>query len=129
MKWTRVGDPSWCLPTPRFYRPLKELLHLDERFDILLDRKPSAESHGDFKYLHDTYIVDDSNVEMLHPSQKPLKVVEHIVTCVSPPGGLVLDGFCGSGTTAVACRNTGRRYIAIDISEEFCQIARARCPS
>lgn len=128
MKWTRVGDPAWCLPTPRFYRPLKQLLKLDDQFDILLDREPSntANSRDDFEYKHDTYIVDNANDEMLHPSQKPLAVVEHIVSCIAPVGGVVFDGFSGCGTTAVACKRTGRNWIATDTSLEFCKIAQNR---
>lgn len=81
----------------------------------------------DFEYKHDCYIVDgDREGEMIHPAQKPLSVVEHLVTCMCPKGGLVLDAFCGSGTTAVAARNTGRNFIAFDVSDEFCQISRNR---
>lgn len=127
MKWTRVGDPAWCLPTPRFYKPLKQLLSLDDKFDILLDREPpQSNKRDDFEYRHDTYIVDDKNSDMLHPSQKPLSVVEHLVSCLSPVGGLVFDGFSGSGTTAVACKNTGRNFIVVDVSKEYCEIAKGR---
>jgi DNA modification methylase len=128
MKWTRVGDPAWCLPTPRFYKPLKDILGLDSEFDILLDREPThvANTRDDFSYKHDTYIVDDLNSDMLHPSQKPLSVVEHIVTCISPVGGIVFDGFAGSGTTAVACANTGRQCIVCDVSAEYCEVIKRR---
>jgi hypothetical protein len=128
MKWTRVGDPAWCLPTPRFYKPLKDILNLDGRFDILLDREPAhiANKRDDYEYKHDTYIVDNKNEEMLHPAQKPLPVIEHIVSCISPHGGVVFDGFSGSGTTALACKNTGRNFIATEISPEYCKVARMR---
>jgi len=128
MKWTRPGDPAWCLPTPRFYKPLKELLNLDDTFDILLDREPANVSNQrkDFEYKHDTYIVDDKNEKMLHPSQKPLNVITHLISCLSPKGGLVFDGFAGSATTALACKNTGRNFICVEISEEYCKIARKR---
>lgn len=128
MKWTRVGDPSWCLPTPRFYVKLKEILNLDDRYDILLTRE-SLKPEGcgrDFEYKHDTYVITEQNGKMFHPSQKPLSVIKHIVTCLAPENGIVLDGFSGSGTTAIACKETNRKYIAIDISEEFCEIARTR---
>lgn len=44
----------------------------------------------------------------------------------SNPTDLVLDPFCGSGTTCVAAKMLGRRYIGIDISEKYCEIARQR---
>jgi DNA modification methylase len=127
MKWTRPGDPAWCLPTPRFYKPLKDLLKLDETYDILLTRESATgHSHPDMIYQHDCYVVDNANEKMLHPSQKPLSVVKHIVQCVTPESGLVFDGFSGSGTTAVAARETGRNFMGCEISEEFCKVANSR---
>ena len=127
MKWTRVGDPAYCLPTPRFYKPLKNILNLDNTFDILLTRESNAISQrNDFEYKHDCYIVDNKNEEMLHPSQKPLSVLEHVVQCLCPKDGIVLDAFCGSGTICVAAKNTGRNFIGIEISEEYCKIANKR---
>lgn len=129
MKWTRINDPAWCLPTPRFYRPLKELLKLDDQFDILLHRKPVHEfnKNNNYIYKHDTYIVNDKlKEEKLHPSQKPLNVIEHLASCIAPVGGVIFDGFSGSGTTAIACQNTGRKFIAVEISPEFHKISRKR---
>jgi len=127
MKWTRVGDPAWCLPTPRFYKPLKEILKLDDTFDILLTREPAKDSNRkDYEYKHDTYVVSDKNEVMVHPSQKPLSVLEHVVSCLCPEEGLVLDGFAGSGTTGVACKRINRNFICIEKSEEFCNVARQR---
>ena len=53
------------------------------------------------------------------PTQLPLELVRRIVLCASEPGDLVLDPFNGSGTTGVACVESGRRYIGIDKSETF----------
>jgi DNA modification methylase len=61
-----------------------------------------------------------------HPTQKPLELAEHFIRLHSLPGDIVLDSFCGSGTTCVAAKKLGRRYIGIDISEEYCEIARMR---
>lgn len=131
MKWTRQGDPAWCLPTPRFYGPLKIMLNLDSRFDVLLDREP-AYNHSlrDFEYKHDTYVVDVAKEGgMIHPSQKPLSVVKHIVSCLSEEGETVFDGFMGSGTTGVACAQTNRNFIGVEISPEFYEIAKNRLSS
>ena len=61
-----------------------------------------------------------------HPTQKPLGVMKWILERYSEPGQLIVDPFCGSGTTCVAAKMLGRRYIGIDISEEYCQIAKDR---
>jgi site-specific DNA-methyltransferase (adenine-specific) len=128
MKWTRPGDWAWCLPTPRFYKPLKELLRLDDRYDFLLTREPSHgyKARRDFAFKHDCYVVDDKNEKMEHPAQKPLSVVTHLVECVTPKGGVVLDAFAGSGTTALAALATDRNFICFEVSEQFCDVARRR---
>jgi len=58
-----------------------------------------------------------------HPVPKPLKLFSEIVGWKE---GLVFDPMVGSGTTCVAAKKLGRRYIGIDISEEYCKIARQR---
>lgn len=62
-----------------------------------------------------------------HPTVKPLAVMEYLCRLTATPtGGIVLDPFCGSGSTGVACATTGRKFIGIDISAEYCEIARKR---
>ena len=61
-----------------------------------------------------------------YPTQKPLGILRRIVRASSPPGGLVLDFFCGSGTTAVAAHEAGRRFIVGDSSDEAIRVTRAR---
>ena len=53
-----------------------------------------------------------------YPTQKPLGIVSRVVRASSPPGGTVLDFFCGSGTTAVAAHQSGRRFIVADQSDQ-----------
>lgn len=60
------------------------------------------------------------------PSQKPLSLLSMLVTACCPPGGVVLDPFCGSGTTLVAACASGRRAIGIDRAPRAIEIARAR---
>lgn len=61
-----------------------------------------------------------------HPTQKPLEIIERMVLASCPPGGLVLDPFMGSGTTAVACARHGRRFIGYEINPAYCALARER---
>jgi site-specific DNA-methyltransferase (adenine-specific) len=56
----------------------------------------------------------------------PEELVELCVLAGSPPGGVVLDPFLGSGTTAAVAKRLGRRYVGIDCCEEYCAMARSR---
>jgi len=62
-----------------------------------------------------------------HPTVKPLKLMEYLCTLTkTPTKGLVLDPFMGSGTTGIACKNTGRDFIGIEKDPEYFKIAEAR---
>lgn len=58
-----------------------------------------------------------------HPTIKPLPIIQQLVEHSSKPGDLVLDCYLGSGTTAVAAQETGRRFIGIEINPRYYQIA------
>lgn len=62
----------------------------------------------------------------VHPTQKPDKLMRRLVAASTNPNDLVLDPCCGSGSTLTAAERLGRRWIGIDISEEYCAIARKR---
>lgn len=62
-----------------------------------------------------------------YPTQKPLPLLELLIRACSPPGGLVLDPFCGSGTTLGAARRCGRDFIGVDRNPDAVKIARERC--
>ena len=64
--------------------------------------------------------------EKLHPTQKPLALFEYLIKTYTNENDLVLDNCMGSGTTAVACKQTNRRYIGFEISKEYCDIANKR---
>ncbi|MFZ6675314.1 DNA-methyltransferase [Undibacterium sp. Xuan67W] len=64
-----------------------------------------------------------------HPTQKPLEIVERMIKASCPVGGIVLDPFMGSGTTAVAARNCGRDYVGFELNEEYCERITARLDS
>ncbi len=62
-----------------------------------------------------------------YPTQKPLALLTLLIEACCPPGGLVLDPCCGSGTTLLAAQTTARRWIGLDRSPEAVAIARQRC--
>jgi len=61
-----------------------------------------------------------------HPTVKPLKLMSYLITLGSRRNDIVLDPFIGSGTTAIAAKMLGRRYIGFELNEEYHKIAEAR---
>lgn len=61
-----------------------------------------------------------------HPTEKPLGMITRIVRVSSNPGDLVLDPFMGSGTTAAACVETGRRFVGFDTNADYIRMAEKR---
>lgn len=61
-----------------------------------------------------------------HPTEKPVALVEQFISLTTEMEDLVLDPFCGSGTTGVACVRTGRRFVGIELDEEHCETAARR---
>lgn len=62
-----------------------------------------------------------------HPTVKPLKLMEYLCRLTATPtGGTVLDPFMGSGSTGLACKNTGREFIGIELNQEYFNIAARR---
>ncbi len=61
-----------------------------------------------------------------HPTQKPLEIIERMIKASCPPGGVVLDPFMGSGTTAVAAQNTGRHFVGYELNPDYWALIQAR---
>ncbi len=62
----------------------------------------------------------------LHPTQKPVALMEYLIRTYTNPGDTVLDFTMGSGTTGVACMRTGRNFIGIELDAEYYRIAETR---
>ena len=87
-------------------------------------------SHIDFEVLDVTtrypktvLDIPNGNNGVEHPTQKPVVLYEYLIKTYTQPGELVLDFCCGSGTTGLAARNTGRRYILNDKERPYVDIA------
>jgi len=90
--------------------------------------------------VNDSYypknIIEISNADQrgkVHPTQKPVALMEYLIRTYTNPGETVLDFTMGSGTTGAACKNLGRAFIGIEQSAEYFAIASKRiadhCPA
>ena len=64
--------------------------------------------------------------EKLHPTQKPLKLIEYLIKTYSNQGGVVLDSTMGSGTTCLGAKNLDRQYIGVELDKDYYDIALKR---
>jgi site-specific DNA-methyltransferase (adenine-specific) len=64
-----------------------------------------------------------------HPTQKPLELMRRLIALCTLPGDTVLDPFCGSGTTGVACAMLNRNFVGIDLDKGFLELASKRIES
>ena len=68
----------------------------------------------------------ESEGEVVHATQKPLALLEYLIKTYTNENDLVLDSTMGSGSTCVACVNTNRNYIGIELEEDYYNIAKNR---
>ena len=61
-----------------------------------------------------------------HPTQKPVELVRHFLRLHTREGDLVLDPFSGAGTTGVACKELGRRFLGFELDPHWCEVANQR---
>ena len=68
----------------------------------------------------------DTQKHALHPTQKPLALIEELVKTYTNQGDIVLDSCAGSNTTGLACKNLNRRYIGIELDKNYFEIGKQR---
>jgi len=61
-----------------------------------------------------------------HPTQKPLEIIDRMIYASCPPGGVVLDPFMGSGTTAVSAQRCSRAFVGFELNPDYCAIIQNR---
>ena len=83
--------------------------------------------------ISDTYcattLISDFTKELFkagHPTQKPVGLMEYLIKTYTHEGDTVLDFCMGSGSTGVACANTGRNFIGIEMDDHWFEIAKER---
>lgn len=110
--WRRKGGINF---NKGYFLPTYEVIYLIAKPGFTL--APKANSYGDIW----EFVQEMNNP---HPAPFPVDLIERIIT--STNAGIVLDPFMGSGTTAVAAKNQDRDFIGIDISSDYCEMARKR---
>jgi site-specific DNA-methyltransferase (adenine-specific) len=83
--------------------------------------RPSGVAYNEHSGVH-----SDKKKGNYHPTVKPIKLMQYLVKLVTPKNGIVLDPFLGSGTTGIACKKLGFRFIGIEKEEDYVRIAKAR---
>jgi len=74
----------------------------------------------------DVAVVNNDSAEKTHPNQKPVELFEYLIRTFTDEEAVVLDNCIGSGTTAVACLNSGRHFIGIEQTAEYYRLANER---
>jgi len=97
-----------------------------ERNMGLEDVEPTTVDDGRNKPIDNPFLRGKTPRRNTHPTVKPVKLMEYLITLITPPNGIVLDPFFGSGTTGVAAVNLGFNYIGIELDEQYVEIARRR---
>lgn len=127
-KWPAKHDNIlWYAKNPRDY-----IYNVDEieRIPYMAPGLVGPEKAARGKLPTDTWwhtiVPTNSREKTGYPTQKPLGILRRIVRASSPPGGLVLDFFAGSGTTGAACLELGRDFILIDSNLQAVQVMARR---
>jgi len=133
----RWGSTQWDLPTKETYAelgklPLKYEFVRQEYESLRQEYEALRQEYEALRYTFNNQRTHHSvwNYEIApkqgHVTPKPVDLIENILLHSSNSGGIVLDPFMGSGTTAVACVNTGRQFVGMELSEDYCEIANKR---
>lgn len=118
-------------PTLQELIKLNELLKLDEKYHIKAKTiKQTNVLFNKTDVSDDVWLSPKSEKDRLgHPTQKPIKLMRRMVLGSTNEGDVVLDCFMGSGTTGIACKETGREFIGFELDERYFAIAKKRIES
>ena len=91
------------------------------------EKKPNEYKDNGYRYPSQILNFSRDNLtKVYHPTQKPVKLIEWIIKTFTKENDLVLDFTMGSGTTGVACMNTNRKFMGVEIDENYYDIAKER---
>jgi len=105
----------------------KGLIGFEEKISGSLNfRNPSSSGRSEDAPSIDSMGGLTNPQKNFHPTVKPVALMQYLVRMITPPNGIVLDPFNGSGTTGIACKLEGFEYVGMELDAEYCKIAQAR---
>ena len=114
-----VWDYGW-IKAGNFYRPTHELIMFATKGE---SKRNFSSKESDVWRVR---CVNYTNPQKFHPSEKPVELMERMIKNSSTESGTILDATMGSGSTGVACVNTGRNFIGFELEEKFFEISQKR---
>jgi DNA modification methylase len=131
--WIRT-DNGRSLPKSEDWYKLKELLNIQEtKYDSIMCKMhyvlQNVKSNPKGKNPGDMWCINNQKTMDKHFATFPIELPSRIIKGFCPPDGIVLDPFCGSGTTGLACKIEKRKCILIDCNEDFLEIIKKKCNS
>lgn len=89
------------------------------------DKKIVSQSDGR-RYPRDVIRIENSNRKSFHPTQKPTRLLDYLIKTYTNTGDIVLDNCMGSGSTGVACVETDRNFIGMEMNKHYFEVAKER---
>ena len=127
----RWSSSQWDMPTEETYEELIKVFNIDE-LDFFKEYETIRQEYEKERYVFNNQKTHHSvmNYEIAkkqgHLTPKPVDLLEYLIKTSSNENDIVLDCFMGSGSTGVACMNTNRKFIGIEINEKYFNIAKKR---
>ena len=117
---------SWHKSNPV---PVCRNKYLTDTEFILFFREKGVKIYGEYETKFTYYVTplnQKDKKQYGHPTIKPIKILQNLIVNSTLKNGVVLDCFMGSGSTGVACVNTNRRFIGIELDDKYFEIAKQR---
>ena len=125
-----AGDPGFgdSGSASRFFKSIiyQAKASKSERNKGCEDMEQQITSDGREKSIDNPFLRGETPRHNNHPTVKPIALMEYLIKMVTPPKGTVLDPFAGSGSTLVAAKQNGFKFIGIEMTEEYIPIIEKR---
>lgn len=125
---SRLGEKRMPYNPQGLVKETRTRTNLLSRFGSTVGKRPSHKDTitSEFANYPTSLLSFKSTASNNHPTEKPVALLEYLIKTYTNPGQIVLDNTMGSGSTGVACVNTGRDFIGIELDDKYFSIAQKR---